>query len=836
MPIPIARLKEKHGLDPDSLKKAFNNDTIEKRPEVKKLVQQIRDTIQNGINRNRQDYRLFKAMDWAYDSPFYQVSYTQLRGLLSNKPDQKKVMEAVNSWGLTHMLPDVIGADGKVCCGQNGKPQKALNLPVFFNIFVPIVMSYITIRWAKLFNDRNLVPFYKYEPVQFTKENRFRCEVITQAVQKQSTWFDYPSDAKQSYLQALLYGFCINFPREAWFVERQEDDEGKPQIVREGLRWNMPHPSRTYYDLYHRLSSLNSNSGCEYAGYWELCRYRDIHNNPLYWNKDKITMGSISWFDLTNTPDFLSQVFPCAMSFPDASGLGAGGVGALDRQNEAARTYGNGDYDTATLLTQHFQKVIPKDVGLGTYEYPIWMRFVYASDSAVVWAEPLATSMLPTYTYDADFNRARFRSLALEIIPFQDHISNLLSQWILAVKDNLTNPVFYDKEKIPANYVQELQNLGQKIINGRLFIPFSSTENYRFKIDQREAFYSPSLTHHPTGELQSLINGVLSMLDRIMQLSPQEVGQAAPHEQTAEETRVIAGNTSTRVTFTGTGFDIADNAKKTCLYDALMAHGDDDITVSISSSFASTEEEFNKLLKAVGFALTDKEAGFDANEPERMYEVKGNKTELAIESFASTRDNVNRINLPAVADAMSKIFIAIAGNPILIQAIGPMQLVELLNQIIVSSGVPQEFRLRGKAVDEMQGQPPEQQAEQLGTMMKEFAGQIQQLVAQKQQETLQLSQQQTAQVVGAAMQQAQQQAAQQAAAAAQGMQQMAAQAAAQAGPAIQEAQAAAQAGAVKVSELEQAVVQQQQEIMSLNQAVQQLTEAVQAAQEPVAAL
>src|SRR5262245_57226876 len=125
MPIPITRLKEEHGLDPDSLKKAFANDKLLKDPEAptSKLVKQIRDTIQNGINRNRQDYRLFKAMDWAYDSPFYQVSYTQLRGLLQSKPDQKKVLEAVNSWGLTHLLPDVLNADGTVCCGQDGKPK-----------------------------------------------------------------------------------------------------------------------------------------------------------------------------------------------------------------------------------------------------------------------------------------------------------------------------------------------------------------------------------------------------------------------------------------------------------------------------------------------------------------------------------------------------------------------------------------------------------------------------------------------------------------------------------------------------------------------------------------
>lgn len=824
MPIPIARLKDKHRLDPDSLKKAFDNATLEKRPKVKKLVNQIRDTIQNGINRNRADYRLFKAMDWAYDTPFYQVSYTQLRGLLTSSPDEKKVMEAVNSWGLTHLLSDMRNPDGTVCCGDNGKPKKALNLPVFFNIFVPIVMSYITIRWAKLFNDRNLIPTYKFEPVTFTKENRFRCEVITQIVQRQSVWFDYPADMKQSILQTLLYGFCINFPREAWYVERQEDEDGKVKIVREGLRFNMPHPSRTYYDLYHRLSSLNSNSGCEYAGYWELCRYKEIYDNPLYWNKDQITMGSHSWFDLSNNPDFLAQVFPCNMTFPDrSSGLGAGGVGGLDRQNEAARTYGNGDYDNATLLTQHFQKLVPSEYDLGTYDYPIWMRFVYASDNAVVWAEPLSFGVLPTYTYDADFNRARFRSLALEIIPFQDHISNILTQWILAVKDNLVNPVFYDKEKIPANYVQELQNLGQKLLNGRMFVPFSSTENYRFKIEQREAFFSPQLTHHNTAELANLVSGVLNMLDRIMQLSPQEVGQAAPHEQTAEETRVVAGNTSTRVTFTGTGVDSGDNAKKTMLYDAMMAHADDDIIVSVTSAFANTQAEFDKLLKAVGFELTDKEAGFDPDHPETMLQVKGSKSALAIEEFSSTRDNQNRINLPAVADAMSKIFLAIAGNPVLIQAIGPQQLVELLNQIIVTTGLPQEFRLRGKSVPT---QPPEQQAQDVAAMMKDFAEKVQQLVGQKQQETLQLAAQQTTQIVGQAAQAIQQQAAQQAAQGAQA----AAAGLEQAAPAIQAAQQAAQLAAQKLTEHEQLIAQQQQEIASLNQAVQQLTEAIQNAQ------
>ena len=809
MAIPISKIIEKHKLRPEDLKAYFDYDTLEKRPKAKELTRTIRDCIQNGINRNRADYRLFKSMDWAFDTPFYQVSYTQLRGLLNSSPDERKVREVVHSWGLTHLLPDLIDANGNTCCGTDKKPLKALNLPVFFNIFVPVVMAYITIRWAKLFNDRNLNPHYKYEPTTFTRENRFRCDVLTQCIEKQNRWFGYTDDTKQSILQTLLYGYCINFPREAWYCEKQEDAEGNEKIVREGTRWTMPHPSRTYVDQYHRMSSLNNNSGCEYAGHWELARYRDVYNQPLYWNKEKIQIGASSWFDLTNNPDFLAQVYPCAMTFPDASTSGAGGVGSLDRQNEAARTYAQGDFDKATLVTNHFHRIVPSDWEMGTYKYPLWFRFIYASDSTVVWAEPLSFNVLPTYTYDADFNRARFRSLALEIMPFQDHISNLLTQWILAVKENLVNPVFYDKEKVPANYVKLLENMGQKIHNGRLFVPFSSTENLRLKINQGEAFYTPAFAHHPTGEIANLINGIISMLDRIMQVSPQEVGQAAAHEQTAEESRIIAANTGTRVTFTGAGIDAGADAKKIALYDAFMAHADDNITVGMSSALTNDEKEFNQLLEKTGFKLADKEGKFDPNRPDAMNMVTGSKSALNIEQFASSRDNTQRINLPAIADAMSKLFIAVAGNPILVQSIGPQQLVELFNQILVGSGVPQEFRLKGKPMEDL---PQEQQQAQLGEMMKGFAEQVQQLVAQKQGETLEAASQQTQQIVAQALQ---------------AIQQQTGQVVDQTGQVVAQTAQATQQVAVQVEAQGEALKVQQAEIQTLHQAVEDLSRVIQ---------
>lgn len=753
MAVPYKRLIEKHGLSRDKLAPLFTIEDgfAEKKPEVKKLCDCIRDSIRAGIDRNRRDYRLFRALDWARDTDFYQISFTQLRGLLSAKPDDKAVLETINSWGLTHMLPDEIDASGKVCCDASGKPKKIVNLPVFTNIFVPLVVAYVTIRWAKLFNERDLVPLFKYEPVQYTKDNRARCEILTQMVQRQSTQFDYKSDLRQHILQTLHYGFCIEFPREAWFVEKQETEEGKEKIIREGLRFNIPHPARVYWDLYHRLSTLNSNNGCEHAGYWELCKYGAVKDHPLYWNKDRVSFGSTGWFDIGSGSDFLQTVFPCQMQFPDLTKRGIGGTGPLDRESELGNTYYNtNDREAAVLKTQHFQKIVPAEHGLGSYKFPVWFRFVFASDNAVLYAEPLAFDKLPVSAYDADFNKSRFNSLALEALPFQDHIGNLLTQWIMAVRENLRNPVFYDKDKVPEQAVKELRNLGNKTFSGRQYIPFSATERYRMNENQREAFFTPQLTHHITAEIAQLISGVLDMLERILQFSSQELGQPASHEQTAEESRIIARYTANRVQLTGSFIDDAIYAKKCVIYDANMAHADDGITVGISSSFAATEAEFKKLMDKLGFSIQDD--GTDPNEPDAMRTVKGSKSALQLEAFASTRDAANRIDNPAIADAMSKIFLAIANNPVLIQSLGPVQLVELLNQIVVAAGLPKEFRLKGKAIDV--NAPQEEQASQLSEMLTKFSEQVKGAMDEQQKATLEAAGQQTVQIVQQALQQA----------------------------------------------------------------------------------
>jgi len=751
MAVPALLLQKDYGLGPKDLEKKFDVTNLatqdESEPGPKQLTRLIEDRIRGGIERNRRDYLLFKSMDWAYDTPFYQVAYTQLRHALDSKQSDKQVMDTVNLWGLSHLLPTIYDSSGKACCGSDGKEKKGLNLPVFFNIFVPIAMAYVTIRWAKLFNDRNLHPHFKYEPAQYTMSDRIRCEILTQQVQKQSSWFDYPADTKQTILQTLKYGYCINFPREAWFTEQQIGQDKKKKIIRQGVRFDITHPSRTFFDPYHRLSSLNSNSGCEFVGNWEVSRYSELNGNKLFWNRDRITLGSsggpLGLFTGPLGEDFFKLVSPCTMSFPTVSGSG---TGDNDRLTELQRYYSSeNNKDSATLKTNFFQRLVPKDYGLGPYDEPIWMRFIAASDSTILWAEPLAYDVFPTYGYDPDFNLSRFRSLTLEVMPFQDHIGNLMSHWILAVKQNLTNPIFVDSSKIPKEYMDELRNLGLKQFSGNMFIPFSSEEQQKFFDDKGAAIYQPVISRHNTAEIANCIMGVLSMLDRTMQLSPQEVGQAASHEQTAEESRIIASNTSTRVAFTGAGIDAGDYAKKKLLHDANQAYADEEINVGISTSYDIDSPEFKAVAEELGLEINKGTHEFARGNPNGTINVKAPRTAMQLEDFASTRDKADRIDSAGVAAAMAQIFQAVAGSEQLVMSIGSKQLVDLLNQIIVVAGLPKEFRLQGKEIDVNAG--AQEQAAQVQKLMAGFAEQVKQLVDQKQQETIQASTQASQQMV-----------------------------------------------------------------------------------------
>ncbi len=466
-----------------------------------------------------------------------------------------------------------------------------------------------------------------------------------------------------------------------------------------------------YYDLAHRTSTLNTDTGCEYAGYWDVVRWRDVRTNKNYFNTDKVSYGPSDW--ITNHWNPYNTLYPCQMSFPSISSPGSGD---LDRQKQIA-VYSTADDDKATIIAPHFEKLIPSDWGLGDYDYPVWFRFVMGHTDTVIFAEPLCYRPTSYYGYDADTNRSLNASLSLELLPWQDMLGNYLSQLLYSIKKNLASVTFYNQEIISEDDIRQINSPDEKVYRGLMFIGRSKRELSWQQNSTDEAFHNVSFPKHNIQEITLGITTMLSLMERMLGFSAQEVGQPAVHEQSATEITTIHGNSTVRLDHTRSFVEDGMNARKRSMYDGMMAYSDDDIFAQI----ADLNDQSRAQLKEMGFEVEDEpEAG------RTKAGVRGKKKSLDIDGFTANREGGKRINNVQIAAAMIKMFETILAQPLLVQAMGLPQIADMLNLVFEYAGMPNDYRITVKDVPRgtEQGAQQEDLLKQLAAISQKVATQV----------------------------------------------------------------------------------------------------------------
>lgn len=724
------KLLEKRGISVEKLKALLSRE--EKDPAVSEKLKNFRlrlsSRIRRGIDANISKGYIFHALDSAYDLPFKQVSPTLLNTLLDKDADDEKVKSAINAYGFDLNSVVIESKDEKT-----GKTIRKVNAPAFFAVYVPLVKAYIAIRWGKIMNDRRLVPFLKYEPAISDPKSRTQCEALTSRIEVMSNQMGYFNAVKQAVFYMLLYSVCLKFPTEEWYVEKQEtekqeDDtieEGEGdkkrffRITKEGIRYHHPHPSRIFYDEAYKLSSFNTDSGCEFAGFWKVLRYKDLRNNSSYYNTDKITVGDLKFWN--NASLFFNTVYNCTIEIPQPVASSV----SNDRESKMAETtYSDVMDDKSVLVSDYYEKIIPSECGLGDYDCPVWFRFVVAGFDTILYAAPLPYCPAIYYGYDPDENRSMNSSLGMEVLPFQDQVSNLFSQYLLAVKQNLTNITFVDEDVVGDTWLNKIKNYGEKLWRGHNFMPFSSAKLKKHQHDHRQAFYSHKFPYLDTNGILQAINTVLQVMERTLVMSSQEIAQAASHEQTREEVKNISQSTSTRLTFTSHPVDDAREAMKMQLYLGLMAYGQDEFYAQIPFESTLTKEK----LKELGFTWAEGSEEKDMDGNIKRVSAKANKnTAIALVKFAANRDGNDRIDNTQNAVQMANALASWMGNPILSAAIGPDQGIMMLNMISRMAGFPREFKLQNKApqVEQQQNEQQQQLIELLKKLKDTILGEVQ---------------------------------------------------------------------------------------------------------------
>lgn len=738
-------LLKSRGITPEGLKKKFegyynpSTDRLPSEPpaannqeKLKNFHNRMRMRIEQGRENNITMSRTYYALDLAWDTPFKQLSPTLIQNLLDRDADEDTVNNSLKAWGLNVNDIMIDQEDPKT-----KKKVKRPNIPAFFAIFVPIVKAYVTMRLAKIMNDRRLVPFLKYEPVIDNTVGRLRGHVMTERAETMTQQYGLFNVVKQAVFQMLHYSICITFPIEEWHRELQEaakDEEGtvdpnnkdrKVRIVREGLRHHLPHPSRTFYDEAHRPSTINTDTGVEYGGYWRVLRYKDIRNNSAFYNKDKISIGATDWWTQVGTVTFFNTMYNgCVIKGPPTMQ-----PTPQDRETKMAdQVYTAAMDDQPILFTEYFEKLVPSENGLGDYDYPVWFRFVVAQWDTVIYAAPLPYTPMVYYGYDADENRSQNASMSLEALPFQDHFSHLMTQFILSTKQNLANAVFVDTDVVGDGWIDKIRNYGEKIWRVINFVPFSGRKAIKSQHGVPQAFFAHKFALHDTEALLRAMNIVLDVMGRVLGMSDQEIGQTASHEQTREEVRIISGSTSTRLSHTAGAVDFALEALKRQIYEGTMAFGEEEFWAQVPMDHLMTPAEMEK----IGFTVADNLTSKPGSEPKGFREtdrmigpkdkkvrVRVKKTAIAYETFTSRRDGADRINNTEGGIAMLNFLMQLVAGP-MFEVIGPDQVLELVNLSAHLVGFPREFKLE-KSGD---GQNPERQKQEMMAILDQIKAAI----------------------------------------------------------------------------------------------------------------
>lgn len=659
-------------LDPASLRQRFDMDPNLLGVPEKRLVERWKSRAQAGRDWNLTHYKTYLAIDRAWDSDFYQSTQTII-GMLKDLVETKSMdtaISVVTQWSMTHLLaPDIDAKTGQ----PTGK--KTLNLPALYSVILSLPRAYTLMRVARIVNERMASPFMKFEPAFSSDLNRLYGDVLTQRVDVMNRDFGFTATFAQAVQGSAKYGQQIQFLQEEWYSKA--DYANGPKVGKEGLRYTLPHPTRTYYDLNHPLWTLNTGTGCRYAGYWRITSFDELRLSGQYWNTERVKR-SYRMLD-GQWQIFFQTTGQCAISHYPMSPAG-GMFSQLDRESTAEQPYYTKSMgDQPVWLTEHFECFNPR-IDLDDPNMPntdLWLRVVLASDDTPLYVACLPDRPATAWLYEPDDTRAIQEGLVLQVLPFSDHGSNLISQAIVTAKQNLANVTLWDSSVLAKDDMAKIENAGDAFYRRTNFIEFDSRKLVKQSVNANDLFHTFHFGKGDIGAHLQVLGQLLALLERVVGMSAQEVGSYASHEQTAEEQRQIHQATSQRYEYVASWMDRAFEAWKSQVYSYLMAYG-------VADSYASVSAELLPMAQQAGFLVGEQDSRGNV-----LVQAPLNK--LRVEGFTSQRDGPNRVSWQQIGVQMLQTLPAILQIPALANDGG--QQVKMVNYMLEAMGFPRAFRI-----------------------------------------------------------------------------------------------------------------------------------------------
>jgi hypothetical protein len=656
--------------------------------------------IHEGMMFGLKNYQFYASADLAWDSSVITKELVPLQLYAQGK---------ITFASLKDKIKDLSAETRAQFCKTNDKGEvTGIDIPAFHKVVVNLVRSFITRRTAALASRyTKLQPLYRYEPLSTSFVAKLRGDALSQRVEMITNAYGYRHDMIQSIRSMLLYGHSIEFAATAWDQEKQyrkkkraagldtskdDDFDIEAHVTREGLLYERPHPTRTFCDNAYPRASINSDAGCAYLGYWGMCRFSDVSKNPIYFNRDEVKFDQSFVSTLAGYRGYWELYFSNApVNFPGSTDLGSDVPGANDREKNVG-VYTAEKGDQSLIRTEYRERVIPKEVGLGDYPFPVWVRLVVAGGRTVIYGEVLPSTPATYWGYNEDDNRQINNAWAHDIMPWQDLMSNGLSNLLLSQRSALIKLIMLDIDLInDPKVLADIRSIvkGEAIFNKPHLIEFKGSQLATMDEKPREALQVAET--QPVQDITMYYRSLMQLMglaERILGMSSNESAQSEPREISATESSNIASTTNTSVAFMGIGVDEAVDAKKKQLYEALVSLGETRIQIPAVNRYTK------KTVQEAGFIVLEESADgtSDSMYVDKSATLVGTKEALVYDYNFSSRDGSERASNAKAAEVLVNLLAQLVQFPGFAEAIGKERLFTFLNEVVLLSGAGVDLR------------------------------------------------------------------------------------------------------------------------------------------------
>lgn len=676
-----------------------------------KFERSIHGILQEHIVFSLSNHSKYSAVDMMWDSLPIQRHIYPLIQYAQGRMDLNRSVDA---------LKNVPNGDKYVRRDKDGKAT-GIDIPKFTEININLGRSIITRRVAAqavMYN--RLDPFYKYEPRDQSEVGKLRGDMVSQRMEIMTDQYGYRHFQTQLTRDMFMYGHSVAFPRAWWEREVQIRRDGvalefdtdkkikkKSVVVKEGLSWFNPHPSRVFYDNNFTMSSINTDTGCEYIGFWDVCRWGEIADNPAFFNKRHVayTSGMVDWFSTYWA--YFNQYFTTIIppSFPEARG-GDNVTSVNDRKNQVGLFTGHME-SISTIFSNIYMKVRPQNWGWGTYPYPVWVHLKIAGDATVVYAKILPSSPAAYFGFNENDSRMVNLSLAHQLMPYQDQLTNLYSQLLEVVKQDLLAVCVLNEDVFP-NTEEGLavkEEFRKILMNKELYastqlLECSFTRLAQLNIDVQKAFIVVrSAPNTNIEQIFKAITQVIAMANTVEIMSPMEQGQKASGGEaiSAHESVAMTTSTDTMYNFVSESLDEGRSAIKRISFESLVACGSDQVELTVENRYPDTT------IQAAGFTPKNIDGGdLGQGGAAQFATLMGDKMNLVHDFIFTSRDGANRPAGVQAAQALTQFLQGIGSleadiQKAIVSHIPVDKLLEIVNTIVRSVDAGVDLALKRKS-------------------------------------------------------------------------------------------------------------------------------------------